>query len=140
MANASSHERTATAAVGAPEDPLSFLKLIAEASAVFIGLTFVAGWSYLASYYRTFGLNPIELDIPIPVVATMALHMLYDSVWPLPTFRSDGGSPRRGRAPLYPFASKPSLAGSGRLNSVPVLLSNSSPYPWQAHCKLGYDR
>ena len=65
-------------------DPLSFLKLIAEASAVFVGITFVAGWSYLASYYKTFGLNPVELDIPVPVVSTIALHMLYDAVWPLP--------------------------------------------------------
>jgi hypothetical protein len=80
MRNALDHERAA-----AESDPFSLLKLIAEASAVFVGLTFTAGWSYLASYYRTFGLNPIELDIPIPVVATMALHMLYDSVWPLPT-------------------------------------------------------
>jgi hypothetical protein len=49
------------------------------------GLSFVAGWSYLASYYRTFGLNPIELNIPIPVTATLALHVLYNSVWPLLT-------------------------------------------------------
>lgn len=82
MANVSNHERSSTAA---ENDPFSFLKLIAEASAVIVGLSFVAGWSYLASYYRTFGLNPIELDIPVPVAGTMALHVLYDSVWPLPT-------------------------------------------------------
>ena len=68
----------------AHESSLSILKLIAEASAVFVALTFVAGWSYLASYYRTFGINPVELDIPVPVVATIALHVLYDAVWPLP--------------------------------------------------------
>jgi hypothetical protein len=65
------------------ESPFSFLKLIAEAAAVFIGLTFVSGWSYLASYYKTFGLNPIELDVSVPVVTTIALHMLFDSVWPV---------------------------------------------------------
>ena len=74
----------ATHAEATGEDTFSFLKLIAEASAVFIGVMFVAGWSYLASYYKTFGLNPMELDIPVPVVATIALHMLYDSKWPLP--------------------------------------------------------
>lgn len=81
MANLANHEPSVPAA---ENDPFSFLKLIAEASAVVVGLSFVAGWSYLASYYRTFGVNPIDLDVPVPVTATMALHMLYDSVWPLP--------------------------------------------------------
>lgn len=80
MASASTHGRNSD-----DGDPFSVLKSIAEVSAVFVGLTFVVGWSYLASYYRTFGLNPVELDIPIPVVATIALHVLYSSVWPLPT-------------------------------------------------------
>ena len=65
------------------EDSLSVLKALAEASAVFVALTFVGGWSYLASYYKTFGLNPLELDIPIPVVSTIAIYALYESVWPL---------------------------------------------------------
>jgi hypothetical protein len=64
-------------------DSLAFLKSLAEASAVFIALTFIGGWSYLASYYRTFGLNPLELDISIPVVSTIAVYVLYKSVWPL---------------------------------------------------------
>ncbi|MGO9166673.1 MAG: hypothetical protein ACLP56_07355 [Candidatus Sulfotelmatobacter sp.] len=65
------------------EDSLAVLKTLAEASAVFIALTFVGGWSYLASYYKTFGLNPLELDISIPVVSTTAVYVLYESVWPL---------------------------------------------------------
>jgi hypothetical protein len=65
------------------EDSLSVLKALAEASAVFIALTFVGGWSYLASYYKTFGVNPLELDISIPVVSTIAVYVLYESVWPL---------------------------------------------------------
>lgn len=65
-------------------DSFSLLKSIAEASAVFVGLTFVAGWTYLASYYKTFGLNPMELDVSVPVVAAVAIHMLYNSEWPLP--------------------------------------------------------
>ena len=64
-------------------DSFSVLKALAEASAVFLALTFVGGWSYLASYYKTFGLNPLELDIPIPVVSTIAVYVLYESVWPL---------------------------------------------------------
>jgi hypothetical protein len=64
-------------------DSLFVLKSLAEASAVFAALTFVGGWSYLASYYKTFGLNPLELDISIPVASTIALYVLCESVWPL---------------------------------------------------------
>lgn len=65
------------------QDSLSVLKALAEASGVFIALTFVGGWSYLASYYKTFGLNPLELDISIPVVSTIAVYVLCESVWPI---------------------------------------------------------
>ena len=68
---------------GPKEDSLAILKALAEASAIFIAVTFVGGWSYLASYYRTFGLNPLELDISIPVVSTIAVFVLYKSIWPL---------------------------------------------------------
>jgi hypothetical protein len=64
-------------------DSLAFLKRLAEASAVFVGFTFIGGWSYLASYYRTFGLNALELDVPLPVVCTTAVYMLLSAVWPL---------------------------------------------------------
>lgn len=64
------------------EDSLAFLKSLAEASAVFLGFTFVGGWCYLASYYSTFGLNATELDLPLPVVCTAAVYMLYKAVWP----------------------------------------------------------
>jgi uncharacterized membrane protein YhaH (DUF805 family) len=70
-------------APAAKEDSLAVLKALAEASAVFLALTFVGGWSYLASYYKTFGLNPLELDLSIPVVSTIAVYILYESVWPL---------------------------------------------------------
>lgn len=65
------------------QDSLSVLKAVAEASAVFVALTFVGGWSYLGSYYKTFGLNPLELDVSVPVVSTIAVYVLYESVWPL---------------------------------------------------------
>lgn len=65
------------------DDSLAVFKALAEASAVFLALTFIGGWSYLSAYYKTFGLNPLELDFPIPVVSTIALYVLYESVWPL---------------------------------------------------------
>lgn len=65
------------------QDPLALLKSLAEASAVFITLTFVAGWSYLSSYYTTFGLNPLNFDFAVPVVCTLALFVFYEAVWPL---------------------------------------------------------
>jgi hypothetical protein len=65
------------------EDSFAVLKALGEASAVFLALTFIGGWSYLSSYYQTFGLNPLELDISVPVVSTIAVYIMYESVWPL---------------------------------------------------------
>jgi len=79
---------SAGAQVQAPgnDDSLAVLKALAEASAVILALTFVGGWSYLSSYYKTFGLNPLELDLSIPVVSTISVYVLYESVWPLFVF------------------------------------------------------
>jgi len=65
------------------DDSLAVLKALAEASAVILALTFVGGWSYLSSYYKTFGLNPLELDLSIPVVSTISVYILWESIWPL---------------------------------------------------------
>jgi hypothetical protein len=65
------------------EDSLAVLKALGEASAVFVALMFVTGWSYLASYYQTFGLNPLELAVPVPVVSTVGFNVLTDARWPL---------------------------------------------------------
>jgi hypothetical protein len=65
------------------EDSLAILKALAEASAVFVAFTFIGGWSYLASYYSAFGLNALELDVPVPVVCTTAIYVLFDAKWPL---------------------------------------------------------
>ncbi len=62
-------------------DALAVLKALAEASGVFVALTFVGGWSYLSTYYKTFGLNPLDLNISIPVVSTIAVYLLYDARW-----------------------------------------------------------
>lgn len=77
----SDNEGSDSASAG--EVSLAFLKSLAEASAVFIGLTFIGGWSYLASYYSTFGLNVLELDVPLPVVCTTAVYVLFSGGWPL---------------------------------------------------------
>ena len=65
------------------QDSFAVLKALAEASAVFIALTFVGGWSYLSSYFKTFGINPLDLDFSIPVVSTLAVYVMYQTVWPL---------------------------------------------------------
>jgi len=70
-----------SSAVG--EDSFAFLKSLTEVSSVFVGFTFIGGWIYLASYYSTFGLNPLELDSPVPVVCATAVYILYSAVWPL---------------------------------------------------------
>jgi hypothetical protein len=62
---------------------LALLKSLAEASAVFVAFTFIGGWSYLASYYSTFGLNALEIDVPVSVVCTTAIYVLYSAKWPL---------------------------------------------------------
>ena len=41
----------------AKEDSFAVLKALGEASAVFIALTFIGGWSYLSSYFND---NPIS--------------------------------------------------------------------------------
>jgi uncharacterized membrane protein YhaH (DUF805 family) len=69
-----------------PEDALVVVKALTEVSTVLLVLTFVGGWSYLAAYYRTFGLNPLELDFETSVVNTLAIYVLYKSLWPLIIF------------------------------------------------------
>jgi hypothetical protein len=85
MATAATELPTPVAAEPPPvkEDPLAVLKALAEASAVFVAITYLGGWFYVSSYYHAFGLNRVELDIPIPVVSAVAVSVWYDSVWPL---------------------------------------------------------
>lgn len=61
----------------------AFLKSLAENSAIFVAFTYIGGWSYLSSYYGTFGLNPLELDMPLPVVCTTAVYVLFNAAWPI---------------------------------------------------------
>jgi uncharacterized membrane protein YhaH (DUF805 family) len=84
---------TTPPAIEAPEseDALAVVKALTEVSTVLLALTFVGGWSYLAAYYRTFGLNPLELDFEFPVVSTLAIYVLYKSLWPLITLAATVG-------------------------------------------------
>jgi hypothetical protein len=69
-----------------PEDALAVVKALTEVSSVLLVLTFVGGWSYLAAYYRTFGLDPLELDFQNSIVSTLAIYVLFKSLWPLIVF------------------------------------------------------
>jgi len=73
----------AGAAQPAAEDSLGALKSIAEVGSLFVALSFVGGWSFMASYYQSFGLNSSELDFSVPATAAFAVHMLRHSGWPL---------------------------------------------------------
>jgi hypothetical protein len=66
------------------------LKQITEVAAIFAAMAFVAGWSYVASYYNTFGLNPLEIDISTQVAAALAIQVIYESTWPLLAFVACG--------------------------------------------------
>lgn len=67
----------------ATDDAIAALKAVAEIGGLLLALAFVAGWSYTAAYYTTFGLNPFELDFSIPATSAFAVHMLGKSGWPL---------------------------------------------------------
>jgi hypothetical protein len=65
------------------EDAFSALKALAEIGGLMLALAFVAGWSYMASYYTAFGLNPLELDFSVASTSAFAVHVLRNAVWPL---------------------------------------------------------
>ena len=70
----------------AEEDTFGALKALAEIGGLLLALAFVAGWSYMASYYTAFGLNPLELDFSVPATAAFALHVLRTSGWQMGLF------------------------------------------------------
>ena len=78
-------ERAVPTATSQPiaEDAFGALKSIAEVGGLFLALSFVGGWSFMASYYLRFGLNPSELDFSVPATSAFAIHMLRSSGWPL---------------------------------------------------------
>jgi hypothetical protein len=62
--------------------PLDFwgvLKSVAETGALFAFFSFATGWSYLASYFNSFGFRPMELDITPSTASLFALTLVYRS-------------------------------------------------------------
>jgi hypothetical protein len=68
------------------ESVLTILKALSEISALFLAVAFVGGWSYLSSYYRTFGVDSLDLEFSSSVVSTVALFVLCKELWPLILF------------------------------------------------------
>jgi hypothetical protein len=62
-------------------DVLALLKAVVEAGAALVPLGFSAGWSYMASYYNAFGLNPMELDFSVAATCVFAAHMIGNAGW-----------------------------------------------------------
>jgi len=70
----------APARAPAPEqDFWVLLKAVAEAAALFGFFASLAGWSYLAAYYSSFGVQPAELDIPASLSTLFAVNVAYHS-------------------------------------------------------------
>jgi hypothetical protein len=67
---------TASSGRQKPLSALEFLKSLSGAAGVLVGMAFVAGWLYWATYYTAFGLNPLVLDFPIAVVSVSPLQVI----------------------------------------------------------------
>ncbi|MGD0301802.1 MAG: hypothetical protein ABSE86_32395 [Bryobacteraceae bacterium] len=52
------------------------MKSLGGAAGILTGITFVSGWLYWSTYYTAFGLNPLVLDFPIPVVSVSISQVL----------------------------------------------------------------
>jgi hypothetical protein len=63
-----------------PEDALNGLKALAEIGGVLLALAFVGGWSCMSSYYRSFGVDPLDLDSSVPATSAFAIHMFRHSI------------------------------------------------------------
>lgn len=63
--------------IAAPVDLWAVLKSVAETGALFAFYSFATGWSYLASYFNSFGFRPMELDITPSTASVFALTLVY---------------------------------------------------------------
>lgn len=66
------------------EEAPSFLDIVtgvAGSSIVFGGLLYAGGWSYLYQYYRHFGLEISDLDIPAYDALIYSLPVIFNSAW-----------------------------------------------------------
>jgi len=59
----------------AARGPVEILKSIGEVAGVLTGFAFVTGWLYWATYYSAFGLNPLELDFSVAVIAVSPIEV-----------------------------------------------------------------
>lgn len=72
-------EQGPSAASPPPAEPPSALRVVrsvGESVGVIAGLAFISGWLYWATYYSAFGLNPLTLEFPVPVVSVSQLQVI----------------------------------------------------------------
>lgn len=67
---------TASSRPQKPYGALEFLKSLSGSAGILVGMAFVGGWLYWATYYTAFGLNPLVLDFPIAVVSVSPLEVI----------------------------------------------------------------
>jgi hypothetical protein len=67
---------TASSRPQKPYGALEFLKSLSGSAGILVGMAFVGGWLYWATYYTAFGLNPLVLDFPIAVVSVSPLQVI----------------------------------------------------------------
>ena len=58
---------------------LDLFKNVAEVSIVLTALLYAAGWTYLYSYYKSFGLSLRELDLPLQDSLVFSFRVIFDS-------------------------------------------------------------
>jgi len=58
---------------------LDLFKKVAEASILLAALLYAMGWTYLYSYYKTFGLSLRELDLPLQDSLVFSFRVVSDS-------------------------------------------------------------
>jgi hypothetical protein len=58
---------------------LELFKKVTEVSAVLGGLLYAAGWTYLYSYYKSFGVSVRELDLPLQDSLVFSFRVVFDS-------------------------------------------------------------
>jgi len=60
---------------------LELIKGVAEGSIVLAAFLFLAGWSYIYGYYRSFGLSLGDFDLPAAVTLTFSFPVIFR--WPV---------------------------------------------------------
>jgi hypothetical protein len=55
------------------------LKAVGETAVLFGFFASITGWSYLSSYYSSFGFRPMEIDVSSSLVSLYALNVVYES-------------------------------------------------------------